>query len=746
MASRGYAGTIPVIAQAYQNDPRTKLAANALMQGTSTQPVAGGGWAWADGLARMGQAVTGALMNKSQDKKFSEREKEYMAAMQLAAQQAGQPATPLPVNPAQANPAAANPSGYDAAAQALAPTQQPQPNPMQGRVDVPQPGAVQSFDPGASAPAMAAQGGQGTMPQAGPQPMPQGLPNPLQRPSVASQSPFPMVEGPAPMPDPTRGGTGPNRGAPQVDARSLYFTGIVPIEGGTDPKSGAFRTSPKGAIGPGQVMPGTAPEAARMAYEMGLIRSPKLNDGLYRTDAGYNNALGQAYYANMLKRFGNDPIKAAAAYNAGPGSARKGTGVNGAIAKAARNGGDWKDYLPGETKQYIVNFANKVGAGGDVGAGGVAATADVPQMQMEQVPDAIAAPPSAKPGAPDLPPEIQSNRIAMAQQMLASGNPDLVTIAQSYLDKGLDEQNSARTLRSQQQFTQGQTGYQTDLQDWSGARSDARQDAYGNRRDAIGRNFQRETQNNQNQYQSGERSLDRAYGTSEREASQGFQAGEADKNRAYGTSEREATQTWQGQQNDLNRDSREDIAAMRRNNFLSSPQGAKLQKEYGEQMAANDKIIGQYSEFMALNQEQPTGGALLNWGSGVIGPYNERLKKMEQIINSTTLLDSSSLKGAVSDKDIAFLKGGNVGLGTPGPANADIARGKIAALRRSNDYLINFLTAQAEGRGTQFLKDWRAFVEAAPIVQRGKVPTDRPITFEQWQKRPKFNAQGQRIN
>lgn len=138
-------------------------------------------------------------------------------------------------------------------------------------------------------------------------------------------------------------------------AASLFQNGIIPIEGGTG-KHGEFLTSPKGAVGPAQVMPGTAPEAARLA---GL----KWDEQKYRTDPEYNTALGKAYYAEMLRLFG-DPVKAAAAYNAGPGSASKGTGVRGAIAKAAARGGAWQDHLPAETKKYISNFSARVNVSG----------------------------------------------------------------------------------------------------------------------------------------------------------------------------------------------------------------------------------------------------------------------------------------------------------------------------------------------------------------------------------------------
>lgn len=96
-------------------------------------------------------------------------------------------------------------------------------------------------------------------------------------------------------------------------------------------------TSPAGAVGIAQVMPGTAPEAAKLA---GL----PWDERRYRNDPQYNRALGQAYYQQMLASFGGDEAKAVAAYNAGPGRVRR------AIAQGGEN---WQERLPGETKDYL---------------------------------------------------------------------------------------------------------------------------------------------------------------------------------------------------------------------------------------------------------------------------------------------------------------------------------------------------------------------------------------------------------
>lgn len=104
--------------------------------------------------------------------------------------------------------------------------------------------------------------------------------------------------------------------------------------------------SKKGAIGIAQVMPDTAREMAR---ELGV----PFDEGRYKGDATYNEMLGKAYFAKMLRRFRGDVPRAVAAYNAGPG------GVDKAVAK----GVNWRDHLPDETRGYLKNVLGE--AGGD---------------------------------------------------------------------------------------------------------------------------------------------------------------------------------------------------------------------------------------------------------------------------------------------------------------------------------------------------------------------------------------------
>lgn len=103
-------------------------------------------------------------------------------------------------------------------------------------------------------------------------------------------------------------------------------------------------TSKAGALGIAQIMPTTAPEAAKLA-------GVPYNSFLLKFDADYNAKLGSAYLKKKIADFNGDVEKGHAAYNAG--SAR----VASAIEKAKKHGGVWKDYLPDETKNYIIKIA-----------------------------------------------------------------------------------------------------------------------------------------------------------------------------------------------------------------------------------------------------------------------------------------------------------------------------------------------------------------------------------------------------
>ena len=116
------------------------------------------------------------------------------------------------------------------------------------------------------------------------------------------------------------------------------------------------RKSPKGAAGLMQIMPGTAQEL-----------------GVNPMDPAQAIAGGAKYFRQQLDKFGGDPYKAAAAYNAGPGTVAK------AIAAAEKAGtpDKWRDFMRkfqdqksfDETKGYLKKLHGLLGMSQDLADG-----------------------------------------------------------------------------------------------------------------------------------------------------------------------------------------------------------------------------------------------------------------------------------------------------------------------------------------------------------------------------------------
>lgn len=102
--------------------------------------------------------------------------------------------------------------------------------------------------------------------------------------------------------------------------------------GNRDYVNGRPVTSPKGARYAMQTMPATARDPG---FGVTPARSNTPNEF---------NRVGAEYLDAMLERYGGDPAKAWAAYNAGPGRLD---------AALARGGSNWLSRLPSETRAYV---------------------------------------------------------------------------------------------------------------------------------------------------------------------------------------------------------------------------------------------------------------------------------------------------------------------------------------------------------------------------------------------------------
>lgn len=143
------------------------------------------------------------------------------------------------------------------------------------------------------------------------------------------------------------------------------FSRMVTITLGTESngqrygKDGGLLTSPKGAKGEMQVMPATAKDP-------GFGVKPAQDDSPEELAR-----VGRDMLDAMLKRYGGDPAKAWAAYNAGPRrldaalkNAEKPVMINASADPNAPKKIDWLGFLPQETQKYVAKNMAALSAGG----------------------------------------------------------------------------------------------------------------------------------------------------------------------------------------------------------------------------------------------------------------------------------------------------------------------------------------------------------------------------------------------
>lgn len=117
-------------------------------------------------------------------------------------------------------------------------------------------------------------------------------------------------------------------------------------------------TSPKGAAGVMQVMPGTAEEMCR---KLGIKYDPVR----LKNDPEYCTRIGTAYLDEQLKRYGGNATLALAAYNAGPGAVDKWLASNGDPRKGGISDAQWAARIPfKETRDYVPSVIKKLGVAG----------------------------------------------------------------------------------------------------------------------------------------------------------------------------------------------------------------------------------------------------------------------------------------------------------------------------------------------------------------------------------------------
>jgi hypothetical protein len=110
---------------------------------------------------------------------------------------------------------------------------------------------------------------------------------------------------------PTPAGTQPMTGPAAISDSPLWQRQIQQESGGRQfDRQGNLITSPKGAFGIAQLMPGTA---AELAPRLGVTPEQ------LRSDPALNERAGQLYMEDQRRKYGGNEALALAAYNAGPG-------------------------------------------------------------------------------------------------------------------------------------------------------------------------------------------------------------------------------------------------------------------------------------------------------------------------------------------------------------------------------------------------------------------------------------------
>lgn len=168
-------------------------------------------------------------------------------------------------------------------------------------------------------------------------------------------------------------GQNPPVTGPQIQPGGLWNRQEMQESGGNQFRAdGSLLTSPKGAFGVAQLMPGTAADLAR---QMGvtveeLQRSPELN-----------RAAGQLYQSQQMEKYGGNEALALAAYNAGPGRVDEWLRTIGDPRTGQISTEEFVRRIPfAETRNYVQNITQGQYSDGQVAQGDAPQSAGVESL------------------------------------------------------------------------------------------------------------------------------------------------------------------------------------------------------------------------------------------------------------------------------------------------------------------------------------------------------------------------------
>lgn len=469
--SPGQGPIIPEIAQAYMNDPRTRLAQQTVQNGIDTSPVAEGKYAWADALAR----VVGAGAGAYQDKRIREQYgKQDDATVQERADSAQRALAALDAERAAKLGTQAQPAVAPEQAAALA-----------GAMGAPAPKT-------AAMPAAKPVGG-GAAPTG-----PAGLP----------MAP-PPVAPPASVRQPQ-----PQRGVVLTDPLAGRATRVSSGFGTARPNgrrhSGLDYAAPEGT-------PVVAPAGGRVIRAWNDTANGGGNSVLIRHADGSTS--GYAHLASFNVRPG-DEIEAGKPIGA-VGNTGRSTGPHLHFTYRDPSGRrvDPSTLQFGEPQQQAEQTGDQPAELEPVEVTGYSQANDygIPQEEMPVAPQAVG--------------PTQSRGLRAAYELAASGNPYESARAQTMITGGLDQQTDLDERAAGRQNDLNMTTYRAGLDRYAGDRTQLRSQRF-ERGERMGRqSYQTDERVATQEYNSSENEKQRGFQRSERLGSESFQARQAELNR-----------------------------------------------------------------------------------------------------------------------------------------------------------------------------------------------------------------------
>jgi hypothetical protein len=495
---------------------------------------------------------------------------------------------------------------------------------------------------------------------------------------------------------------------------------MIPITAATESNNRDFGpngrpvTSSAGAKYKMQVMPATA-------RKPGFGIRPAQSD----TPEEYNR-VGVELLGKLTEKYGGDVSKAWAAYNAGSGR------VDNAVRK---HGDNWLAKMPAETRNYVAK--NTAALGGEADGG------YYPEQQQAAAEPLQPTGPveyqTAEPGATALPERpadrgaAQSHRMQAGGKLLALRDPALFERAMGMLDTGMGEQFAADRDALANNNSLDRLPYEAGVNDHFNAQQQKRTAAYEARGDERREHFTY-----------GREMRGYAHDNNSREDTQGFQHGERLGQQQFTSSEnaldRAATASNVQAQIQGRKETEQEKRQAKLQNWLQTPQGSKMYQTATAEIQKFDGITAQVDAFMALNEKENTGGMLMNMPTGA-GEWfaknlNTNLQQMNQITEAVAPLLRQAGSGAMSDKDLAGFKQSVPNIHVDAKANRGAAQRMKLGVQRMTDFEMEKLSAQAEGRGVDFLREWNIF--------KARVPFTSGKSFSEWKAENSYGADGSR--